>query len=180
MWLDLHHPLRADLLQPGHAVGLGLLAEGLQRGQLRRVQRDNELAAAVVGDAALVGIAHQRFLSLAGQTRLERPWCVVQPGVQDPAVVAGLMDRQSILALEDRDPQVRPPAEEFASDRQAQDPAADDRHVDAGWQIRGSLVPCGCEGGGSFRHGPIIVYPPLTVELGLRWLAARLPSSRDS
>ena len=86
---------RPDLLEALDAVG-HRPARGERRKprQLVLVQRDDELAAVLEGDAVLLGERLHRRLALAAQARLERPGRVVQAGVQHAAVVARLVRRQ--------------------------------------------------------------------------------------
>src|SRR5207253_6187043 len=88
---------------------------------------------------------------LAAQNRLQRTRGVVQPGVEDAAVVAGLMRGELALLLENRDPELRPGLSDRASRRQPEDSAADDDDVEP---IRHELVqrvgaPFSREGGTS-------------------------------
>ena len=88
-----------------------------------------DLAAALVGDAVLVAEVVQPADALDAQPRLQRAGLVVDAGVGDAGVRAGLVHADAVLALEHDDPGVRVAALELARGRQADDAGADDREV---------------------------------------------------
>src|SRR5947199_286533 len=80
----------APAAQAGDRVGASAALELVQARALALVQRDDDLAAALDGDAALLAVVVQPRGALDAQARLQRPRLVVDPGVDDPGVVAGL------------------------------------------------------------------------------------------
>src|SRR5207249_5528830 len=88
--LDLVEPFRSDSFQPGHAVRHPPPVELLQADHLGPIAPDDDLAAAPELDPFLLAVLVE--LGRAGDTglRLERAWRVVNTGVDDTAVVAGL------------------------------------------------------------------------------------------
>src|SRR5581483_1012720 len=92
-----------------------------------RVGGDDELAAPLVRDAVLGAEPVHPLAAVGAVAGLGRPGLVVQAGVDDAAVVAGLVAGEFALGLDHRDggpgPGQRHPG------RQPDDPAADDQHV---------------------------------------------------
>ena len=92
--------------------------------QLALVGGDDDLAAALVGDAVLGAEAVHQLAALGAVPRLERAGLVVEPGVNDAAVVPGLVCGEFALGLEDDQPcggvfaqgQGRPQADDAAAD----------------------------------------------------------------
>ena len=76
--------------RPGTCVGAAAALELVQARELALVQRDDDLAAALDGDAALLAVVVQARGALDAQARLQRARLVVDAGVDDPGVVAGL------------------------------------------------------------------------------------------
>ena len=64
---------------------------------------------------------------------LQRPRRVVDARVDDAAVVAGLVEADLVLLVEDGDPQARTPRQQLARDGEPDDPGADDRDVVVRW-----------------------------------------------
>src|SRR5690606_23820287 len=79
--LDLPESLRTHVLEALDAVRDGTLLERLEPRQLLLRQRDHELAGALDGDRVLLAEPLERRLALPAQACLERPWLVVQAGV---------------------------------------------------------------------------------------------------
>ena len=131
MRLELAHPLRTDRLEALDAVLAGLRLERLEARQLVLRQGHDELADPLDLDPPLRAVRLERDLALAAEAGLERTRRVVQAGVDDAAVVAGLVGRELRLALDDQDPQPGPALEHLAGGREAEDPAADDEEVGA-------------------------------------------------
>ena len=67
--------------------------------------------------------------ALDAQLRLQRSGLVVDAGVRDAGVRAGLVDADAVLALEHHDPGVRVAPLELAGRGQADDAGADDGEV---------------------------------------------------
>ena len=91
------------------------------------VDGDHELAALVVAAArARRSTPDQQRGPRRAQLGLEAARLVVDAGVHDAGVVAGLVGGDPVLLLEHHDPAPGPPADELAADGQADDAAADD------------------------------------------------------
>ena len=103
-------------------------------------QGHDELADPLDGDPLLGAVRLQRVLALAAEAGLQRARRVVEAGVDDAAVVAGLVGREPLLAFDEHEADVGPSAEHLASGRQAEDAAADDDDVGTvGWSRRGRV-----------------------------------------
>src|SRR5204862_4744430 len=88
--LELADLLGAQAAQARHLVGAAAALELVEARELALVQGDDDLAAALDGDAALVAVVVQARGALDAQARLERARLVVDAGVDDPGVVPGL------------------------------------------------------------------------------------------
>src|SRR3954452_11398229 len=139
MRLDLAQPLGPDLLETRHAVRECPLAKSREPLHLRFVERDDELAAPLHRDVVHPGERFDQRLAVATQLRLQRPRRVVQPGMQDAAVVPGLVRRELRLLLEDREAELRAGLEKGSGGREPEDPPADDDDVE--WIAHGSGMP---------------------------------------
>ena len=62
--------------------------------------RDDDLAAAVVGNAVLLAEAVHGLAARDAVARFERARLVVEAGMDDAAVVAGLVGGQAVLGLQ--------------------------------------------------------------------------------
>ena len=89
-----------EAAQPGNAVGVAAAFELIQAPELAGVGRDDHLSAALVGDPPLLAVLVQLARALHTQTRLQRARRVVDPGVNHPGVVAGLVRAELGFALE--------------------------------------------------------------------------------
>src|SRR6185436_12026983 len=89
--LELPDPLRADGLEPFDAIRAGLRLERLEPRQLVLRQGHDQLADPLDLDPPLRAVRLQRDLALAAEAGLQRARRVVEAGVDDAAVVAGLM-----------------------------------------------------------------------------------------
>ena len=131
--------MRLDLLQLAaveHAQVLDAVCDRatvqlLEPAELRVVERDDQLAAANEWDPSLLGIPLESLLPVDAETCLERPRCVVDAGVEDARVVAGLMRPRRRLLLEHDEAEPGSLDEERAGGCQADDPCADHGHVEA-------------------------------------------------
>ena len=101
--LDLAQLGAGQPTHAGHAVGPGLLLDRAEPVLLDLVEGDEHLAARVVPDAVLLAELPQHPDALAAQGRLERAGLVVETGVHDAAVAAGLVCREPVLLLPERD-----------------------------------------------------------------------------
>ena len=84
--LELARLGTAQPAQAAHAVRGRASLDRLQRLDLRRRRRDDELAAAAMADAARLAIGIERFAAGDAEGRLERPGSVVEAGMDDLAV----------------------------------------------------------------------------------------------
>ena len=84
----LHGPglIGADQHHIGHAIGMRLVAQGQQAGQLAVVGGHHQLAATPVRHTALGGIGVEHVTPLHTPARLARPLGVVNAGMDDLAV----------------------------------------------------------------------------------------------
>ena len=97
--------------------------------KLGLVAGDDHLAAPLVRDAPFVAVARQRRAAGYAGFRLERAGRVVDAGVDDPAIVAGLVPTELRLLLEDDQSGPGSAPDQLAGSRQADDPTAYDRNV---------------------------------------------------
>ncbi len=105
--------------RPGDAVGAAAALELLQAPELLALGRHDHLAARSCGDLVLRAVLVQLARTLHAQARLQRPRLVVDPRVDHPRVVAGLVCAQLGLALEHAHRQPRVAAGQLAGQRQA-------------------------------------------------------------
>jgi hypothetical protein len=82
-------------------VGDGTVGQLLQPGDLLGVGGDDELAAGLDGDPALAGVGGHRAGAGGGHGRLETAGGVVQAGVDDAGVAAGLVPGEAVLLVQD-------------------------------------------------------------------------------
>ena len=122
--LDLPEPLRADDLQALRSVRVAPAKQLFEAGKLGLVQRHDDLAAQTVGDAAFVAEPPQHPRAGRAEAGLVRAGRVVEPGVDDAAVVAGLVGPDPVLFLDDRYSEAGMPAAQRHRRRQADDPAS--------------------------------------------------------
>ena len=104
---------RADASKAWGAVSHTAAIEFLEGGNLGFVDGDDDLAAFFVGDAAFVAVMGEEpgaFHAVAG---LEGAGSVVDAGVDDTAVVAGLVSGEVGLLFDDQDREVGESEEEF-------------------------------------------------------------------
>jgi hypothetical protein len=130
--LDLRDPGPVDKAQAGDAVGPSPPLELLQARQLRTAARDDQLAAALAGNTPLVAERVHLTRPLHAQARLQRARAVIDTGVNDTGVVAGLVGAELALALEQAERYARVAHEQLARDGHSEDAAADDGEIAAG------------------------------------------------
>ena len=133
--LDRPQPRRVQAPQAGDPVGRAAPLELVERGQVAAVQRDDQLPAALVGQPARLAVAGQLARPRDAQSRLQRAGRVVDPGVRDARVVAGLVRGGPGLALEHDDPAPRPAVRQLAGHGQAEDAGADHGDVRLGHDV---------------------------------------------
>src|SRR5262249_23602371 len=102
VWLQLGQTAWVDHLAPD-AVGLPAFVDGLESRQFRLAHGDNDLAADLVGNPLGRAEFFHRALAGAAVDGLERPGLVINSGVENPRIVAGLMAGQLRLLLQDHD-----------------------------------------------------------------------------
>jgi hypothetical protein len=102
--LQLLQPAEVDEGDARHAVGNTALVERLEARDLRLRGRDDHLAARLHGDAVLVAEGLHQPHALDAEARLVGAGLVVDAGVNDPAVVAGLVLGDLPLFLEHHQP----------------------------------------------------------------------------
>ena len=131
--LDLAQPVRVEPAQArGRRSPRRGAASSSSPGSSDSSRRDDHLAAALVGDAARVAVLGQLAHALDAQARLQRAGHVVDAGVGDARVVAGLVVGEPVLALEHDDAAAGVAARQLARDGEAEDPAAHDGDVRLG------------------------------------------------
>jgi hypothetical protein len=127
--LDLPEMRGADALETRHAVGRPATVELLEAWDLRGGRGDDDLAAEFVADVVLLAEAEQQLHSTATGRCLEGTRTVVQSGVNDAAVPAGLVRGDPILLVEEDDVESRTPDQHLEGGGQRHDPGADDDEV---------------------------------------------------
>src|SRR5581483_95628 len=137
----------------GEPVGLPALVDRLQPRQLRLVGGHDHLAAALPRDA--VGVAELLHLARAlhARARLERAGLVVDAGVDDAAVVPGLVGRETLFLLQHEQAKARVGLAEGQSGGEADDAAAHDGEIGALGHVRENTIPARLAGRG-FRAVP--------------------------
>ena len=121
MRLDLAKPVGLEAAQPGHPVLAAAALQLVQPGQLALVAGDDQLAAPLERDAALPAVLVQLARALDAEPRLQRPGRVVDPRVDDAAVVPRLVLRHGVLALEHDHARVRAAPLQLARHREPED-----------------------------------------------------------
>jgi hypothetical protein len=118
------------LLQPADArdaVGQGAALQFAELDGLGLATRDDELAALVVGEPLLLAVRLEEPDALAGQGRLGGAGGVVDAGVDDAGVAAGLVLGDLVFLLEDGHGVAR--GGQLARDGEPDDAGADDSDV---------------------------------------------------
>ena len=118
--------------QARDAVGGAATLELVERRQLGAVERDDQLAAALVREPARLAVAGQLARARDAEPGLERTGRVVDPGVHDARVAACLVRGDALLLLEHDHVPARIAQGELARDRQPDDAGADDRDLRLG------------------------------------------------
>ena len=129
MRLDLPQLLRSDRPQTGDAVCVTALLEIGEPIQLGFVERDDQLAAGLVGDAVLVGELLHARLALHAELCLERAGLVVDAGVQHAAVVSALVLPRPVFLVHNGNQQLWMTSVQLASRTQPDDSCSDDDDV---------------------------------------------------
>ena len=126
MRFELADLARPDAAQARHAVLPGRPLERVQATDLVGVDGDDQLAAGVEGQPVLGAVVLEQPPAAGAQLGLEAARPVVDAGVHDPRVVAGLVGADARLLLPDHDGAVRAPPGELARHGQAHDAGAHD------------------------------------------------------
>ena len=123
--LDLADLAGVDAAQARDAVGVGALFQVGQPGQFVFADRDDELAAAFDRDLVLLAVLVHELRAGHAQPGLERAGGVVNAGMDDAGVVAGLVLGHLGGLVDDQDLGVRVADQEFPGDGQAYDSGTD-------------------------------------------------------
>ena len=116
-------------VDPFDAVRAGPCVNVVEPGQIALVRRDDDLAATLRRDSVLLAVGVQRAASLHAQSRFERAWGVVDPRVDDAAVMSRLVCGDPILLLEDEDAEAVVAQQRLAGDRKPENARADDDEI---------------------------------------------------
>ena len=124
--LDFEHFFALEEAEAGEAVGGAAFVEAVEAFEFGFVGGDDEFAADFVGDG--VGLAEGDHFADAGdgEPGLEGAGLVVEAGVEDAAVVAGLVLAGAALFFEEGDGGAGTGEEEFVGGGETDDAAADD------------------------------------------------------
>ena len=138
-----------DYSNAGDAVGARPLLDVVQIARsFDLVERDQHLAAGDPADAADLAELFEQADAPAAQQRLVGTGLVVEARVDDAAVAPGLVGRQAVFLLEQRDVRIRVALECLAGDGHSDDATTDDRDP-FGWRGRHVEVSEGWVGAGS-------------------------------
>ncbi len=91
---------------------------------------DDQLAAFLEGNAVVAAEALHRSSAGDAVARLQRAGAVIEAGVNDAAVVAGLVGGDAVFFFDDGDVHVREAASDFERGSQSYDACANDEQVD--------------------------------------------------
>ena len=126
MRFDFEHLRAVQQAEALQAVLLAALVEVVQAGQFGFVHRNHELAADFMADAVLFAEGNHFLNAGNGQPGFERTRLVVQSGVKNAAVVAGLVAGDAVFLFKDNDLRGRKAAGQFHGSGQANYSAAND------------------------------------------------------
>ena len=138
--LQLAQAVPVDQGEAGDGVGRAALEESLETRQLGRLGGDDDLAHALDADTLARAELRQEPGALDAEAGLERAGPVVDPRVDDAAVVTGLVLAESRLLLQDHEAGPGRGPEEGAGGGEADDPSADDGDVVAVGAHRPPLI----------------------------------------
>lgn len=130
--LDVFQLLTVHEPDAGNTVGDRTLVDVVQASPFSLVERHDDLAELVVDQVVVGTELLQQPDAAPAELRLQGARRVVQPGVDDPAVAAGLVSREPCFLFQERDPGRGPHLEEAAGDGSADDAAADDSDAAGG------------------------------------------------
>src|SRR5262249_4066791 len=132
-----------------------------QRGELRLIDRDDHLAELAVRHAVLLAVLTHLDPAGAAQFGLQRAGLVVEPGMHDAAVVAGLVHAGLQFLVEDLDQGTGAGLEHPACDGQPDDAGADHRDTVSTHAVRHSAAGAALFG----RQGRFASTSPLPPDL---------------
>ena len=140
-------PAASSRRSPGTPFSVAVCSSASSRGSSSASTATTSLPTSSYGSAVLGAVVAQQQPAARAQLGLEAAGSVVDPGVDDAGVVAGLVCGEPVLLLEDHDPGAGPAAAELAADREAEDAPADDadRRV-AHWSRSPQTSWIGCFG----------------------------------
>ena len=135
--LELLYPVAVEPPQAGDPVRMPTALELVEPRQLVVARGDDDLAAALGRDAALVAVLVQQPRALDAQPRLERAGRVVDAGVDHAAVAPRLVHPDLAFLLENADAEPRAADQQLACHGQPDDPGTDDGEVALAGGING-------------------------------------------
>ena len=127
--LNLRQAFRPYDFQIRHAVGDAALVQVLQPAQLAFVGRHDNLAAGVVFNLVRIAEGHQSVFPAHAEPRFPRTGAVINAGMDDAAVMPGLVLSQPFLFLNDGNAQAGRGVQQLHRRGQADDAAADHSHI---------------------------------------------------
>ena len=129
MRLDFPETLSADHLESRNSVGLTSLEQGLEPRQLGVIGCDNDFSAPIDGDAVRLAELHHAADALDAKPRLVGAGLVVDPRVDDAAVVPRLMSGDARLFFNDGEREPRKSPRECQGGRQPYNSSSNHRNV---------------------------------------------------
>ena len=127
--LDLPEIILVEKRDPFDAVRAGPSVDVVEPGQIALVRRDHDLAAPFGRDSVLLAVGVQRSASLHAQSRLERARGVVDPRVDNAAVMPRLVRGDPVFLLENEDAEALVAAQRLAGNRKPENARADDDEI---------------------------------------------------
>ena len=126
---DLAEPCGVEPLEAFEAVFAASGFEVAEAGDFGLVGGDDDLAADFMGDSVLAAEPGHKPNPAQGEPGLQRAWLVVEPAVEDAAVVRALMAAGAVFFFKDADRRAPLAKQQLAGDGEAYDAAADDEMV---------------------------------------------------
>ena len=127
--LDLPEIILAEKRHAVDAVRPGPHVKIVEAGQIALVRRDNDLAATLRRDSVLLAVGVQRSASLHAQPRFERARSVVDPRVDNAAVMPRLVCGDPVFLLENEDAEAVVAEQRLAGDREPENARADHHEI---------------------------------------------------
>jgi hypothetical protein len=129
VWLELAELVAIEHAQAGNTVGDSAFVQLPEPGYFVGRGGHNQFAAFFVGDSVLRAEALHRGASRYTVTRLERSGAVVETGVDDAAVVSGLVGGDAVFFFDNYEALAGEAARVFKRSRKTDDSCADDEEV---------------------------------------------------